>query len=74
MRTVGMLPFLLFCLEKQFMEGQGNTVVAMVVTFGINMLNILLNRVFIFGHWGSPALGAAGAGLATLKNIFIASE
>lgn len=66
MRTVGMLPFLLFCLEKQFMEGLGNTVVAMVVTFAINMLNILLNWVFIFGHWGAPAMGAAGAGLATM--------
>ena len=66
MRTIGMLPFLLFCLEKQFMEGLGNTIVAMVVTFGINVLNILLNWVFIFGHWGAPAMGASGAGLASM--------
>ena len=66
MRTVGLLPFLLFCLEKQFMEGLGNTIVALIVTFGINLLNILLNWVFIFGHWGAPAMGAAGAGLASM--------
>ena len=66
MRIVGLIPFLLFCLEKQFMEGLGNTVVAMVVTFGINLLNILLNWVLIFGHWGAPAMGAAGAGLASM--------
>ena len=42
MRTVGLIPFLLFCLEKQFMEGLGNTVAALVVTFGVNALNILL--------------------------------
>ena len=66
MRTVGLLPFLLFCLEKQFMEGLGNTMVALIVTFGINLLNILLNWVFIFGHWGAPAMGAAGAGLASM--------
>ena len=66
MRIVGMIPFLLFCLEKQFMEGLGNTIVAMIVTAGINLLNILLNWVFIFGHWGAPAMGAAGAGLATM--------
>lgn len=66
MRIIGMLPFLLFCLEKQFMEGLGNTMVAMIVTFGVNLLNIVLNWVFIFGHWGSPAMGAAGAGLATM--------
>ncbi len=27
--------------------------------------NILLNYVFIFGNWGAPALGVAGAGLAS---------
>ena len=66
MRIVGMVPFLIFCLEKQFMEGLGNTITAMIVTFGINVLNILLNWVFIFGHLGSPAMGAAGAGLASM--------
>lgn len=66
MRIIGMLPFLLFCLQKQFMEGLGNTMVAMIVTAGINLLNILLNWVFIFGHWGAPAMGAAGAGLSTM--------
>jgi len=66
MRIIGMIPFLLFCLEKQFMEGLGNTVVAMIVTTGINILNVLLNWVFIFGHWGCEPMGAAGAGLATM--------
>lgn len=28
--------------------------------------NILLNYMFIFGHWGAPELGVAGAGLASL--------
>ena len=66
MRIIGMVPFLLFCLEKQFMEGLGNTVAAMIVTVVLNLLNILLNWVFIFGHWGSTAMGASGAGLATM--------
>lgn len=66
MRVIGLLPFLLFCLEKQFMEGLGNTIVAMVVSFVINALNVLLNWVFIFGHCGAPAMGAAGAGLASM--------
>lgn len=66
MRIAGLLPFLLFCLLKQFMEGLGNTVLAMVVTLGVNVLNIVLNWVLIFGHWGAPAMGAAGAGLASM--------
>lgn len=30
------------------------------------LLNVLLNYVMIFGHWGFPALGLAGAAWATL--------
>ena len=64
--VLSVVPFMLFCLFKQFLEGLGNTSVAMLITLGCNLLNILLNWVFIFGHWGAPAMGAAGAGVATL--------
>ena len=64
--VLSILPFLFFCLCKQFLEGLGNTTAAMAITVGCNLLNILLNWVFIFGHWGCPAMGATGAGLATL--------
>ena len=64
--VLSVLPFLFFCLCKQFLEGLGNTTVAMVITVACNLLNILLNWVFIFGHWGFPAMGATGAGWATL--------
>lgn len=64
--VLSIVPFLFFCLCKQFLEGLGNTTVAMVITVACNVLNIFLNWVFIFGHWGAPAMGAAGAGLATL--------
>jgi len=64
--VLSIVPFLLFCFSKQFLEGLGNTLVAMLVTLGCNILNILLNWVFIFGHWGFAPMGAEGAGLATL--------
>ena len=64
--VLSIVPFLFFCLCKQFLEGLGNTTVAMVITVACNLLNIFLNWIFIFGHWGAPAMGAAGAGLATL--------
>ncbi|MBQ7530742.1 MAG: MATE family efflux transporter [Paludibacteraceae bacterium] len=66
MRILSLLPFLLFCLQKQFLEGLGNTMVAMLICLGLNLLNILLNWVFIFGHWGAEPMGAYGAGLASL--------
>ena len=64
--VLSIVPFLFFCLCKQFLEGLGNTTVAMVITVVCNLLNIFLNWIFIFGQWGCPAMGAAGAGLATL--------
>lgn len=64
--VLSIVPFLFFCLCKQFLEGLGNTTVAMVITVACNLLNILLNYVFIFGHWGIRPMGAEGAGLATL--------
>ncbi len=63
--VLSIVPFLFFCLQKQFLEGLGNTLVAMLITLGCNLLNIFFNWIFIFGHWGAPAMGAAGAGLAT---------
>ena len=64
--VLSIIPFLLFCFSKQFLEGLGNTFVAMMITVGCNLLNILLNWVFIFGHWGFEPMGAEGAGWATL--------
>lgn len=64
--VLSIVPFLFFCMCKQFLEGIGNTTVAMVITIACNLLNIFLNWVFIFGHLGFSPMGARGAGLATL--------
>lgn len=60
------IPLMIFLAIKQFLEGIGNTKVAMWVTLAGNGLNIFLNWVFIFGELGFEAMGAEGAGLATL--------
>lgn len=60
-------PFLLFFFAfKQFLEGTGNTRTVMLITVAANLFNVACNWIFIYGHWGAPALGAEGAGLATL--------
>ncbi len=64
--VLSIVPFMLFCLCKQFLEGLGNTTVAMVITIVCNVLNIVLNYMLIYGRCGLPEMGAAGAGLATL--------
>ncbi len=60
------LPFLLFFGLRQFSEGIGITKYAMYITLSANILNILLNWVLIFGHWGFEPMGVKGAAVATL--------
>ena len=64
--SVSVIPFMIFASFKQFLEGIGNTRVAMAIIITSNLINIFCNWLFIYGNWGAPALGAAGAGLATL--------
>ena len=64
--VLSIIPFLLFTFFKQYLEGLGNTFVAMMITLGCNLLNIFLNWIFIFGHFGFEPMGAEGAGWATL--------
>ena len=64
--VISLVPFLFFTFFKQFLEGLGNTLVAMIITLAMNGLNILLNWVFIYGHWGADAMGATGAGIGSL--------
>lgn len=63
--ALGIVPVMLFGAFKQFLEGIGNTLIPMIIVVGCNLLNIFLNWLFIFGHWGCPELGATGAGVAT---------
>ena len=64
--VVSLVPFLVFTFFKQFFEGLGNTLVAMIITLAMNGLNILLNWIFIYGHLGAEAMGATGAGIGSL--------
>jgi len=66
MLILSFLPQMIFFSGKQFLEGIGNTKIAMYITISCNVLNIILNYMLIFGKFGCPALGAYGAGIATL--------
>ena len=66
MLVLSIIPLMIFLAVKQFLEGIGNTKIAMWITLAGNAVNILLNYIFIFGEWGAEAMGAEGAGLATL--------
>ena len=49
-----------------FFTGRGKTLVVMVVNFIGTGVNIFLNYVLIFGHFGFPELGMKGAAIGTV--------
>lgn len=58
-------PYMIFMSFKQFMDGVGNTRISMIITIGVNLLNVLLNYLLIYGEWGLPEMGMNGAAVAT---------
>ena len=50
---------------KQMLDGLSKTQISMGVTFFGVALNVLLNWVMVFGHWGCPAMGLVGSAWAT---------
>lgn len=61
-----LIPMIIFFTFKQFLEGIGNTKVAMYSVIVSNIINIGLNYMLIGGELGAPEMGALGAGIATL--------
>ncbi len=66
-----LVPFLVFFGLRQFSEGIGITKYAMYITLIANFINIFLNWVLIYGHFGFEAMGVRGAAIATLISRII---
>lgn len=64
--SFSLIPVLYFQVQRQFAESLGRPWVPMLIMLGDVGLNALLNWIFIWGHWGAPALGLIGSGVATL--------
>lgn len=63
---VGALPMLMASTLASFFTGRGDTRIVMHVNLVATMLNIVLDYVLIFGKFGFPQLGIAGAAWATV--------
>lgn len=61
----GIPAILLHTATSFFLEGIGRPSPGAWVMLAANVLNIFLNWLLIYGHWGAPALGAEGAALAS---------
>jgi MATE family multidrug resistance protein len=60
------VPMVLFMALKQFTDGLQLTRTGMLLSLVGLPLNIFLNWLLIFGHWGFPRLEITGAGWGTL--------
>ncbi|HEY6079910.1 MAG TPA: MATE family efflux transporter [Polyangiaceae bacterium] len=56
---------------KAFFDGIGKTHVHMIASVVMNVINVALCVTFIFGKFGAPAMGMAGAGLAGAASSWI---
>ncbi len=75
MTIVGLsaVPLMIYQTYKQFIEGLSIMKPAMIVAILANLINAFANWVFIFGKFGFPALGIAGAAWATFASrVFMA--
>ena len=62
----GFLPFALSNAFSSTLRETGETLVPMVAGITAVLVNLCLNYVLIFGHFGAPAMGVEGAALATV--------
>lgn len=62
----GIVPFVLSQCFTTTLRETGNTFMAMVAGILAMVVNLGMNYVLIFGHFGFPAMGVAGAAIATI--------
>lgn len=63
--------YLLFQVLRNQCEGLSRTKPGMVLGFIGLLFNIPLNYIFIYGHFGMPALGGVGCGVATASVYWV---
>jgi MATE family multidrug resistance protein len=59
-------PLLLFTCFRRYLQAVDRARPVMLALVTANLVNVAANRVLIYGAFGVPALGAAGAGWATV--------
>ncbi len=63
--TLSMPPLLLFVALRRYLQAVGSVKPIMFALLSANLLNAAAGYVLVFGKWGFPAMGVAGAGWAT---------
>ena len=69
--AASLIPLVIFQAFKQFSDGMSMTKGPMYATLIGNVINVVLNYMFIFGKFGMPQLGIVGAAIGTLVSRVI---
>ncbi len=70
-RFMGIPFFMVTVAFRGFFFGIGKTKIYMFSGIIVNLLNIIFNYIFIYGSFGFPEMGLAGAGLGSTLATFI---
>jgi putative MATE family efflux protein len=70
-RMLGVAPMAMTMAIKAFFDGIGKTHVHLVAAVVMNLLNVLLCWMFVFGTLGAPRMGAVGAGVAAFVGTWV---
>ncbi|MBC6406750.1 MAG: MATE family efflux transporter [Rhodobacteraceae bacterium] len=62
----GILPALLVMVLKSYLAALEHTRAVLWITVLAALINVAANYALIFGHWGAPELGLAGAALGSI--------
>ncbi|MEX0312154.1 MAG: MATE family efflux transporter [Tateyamaria sp.] len=62
----GIIPALLVMTFKSYLAALERTQIVLWITLAAAVANALANYAFIFGNWGAPAWGIAGAAVASV--------
>ncbi len=64
--SISIIPLMVFQTFKQFTEGLGFTLQAMVISIVGNLINIVLGIILVKGMFGIAPMGVKGVGISTL--------
>ena len=70
-RFVGLISMVVTAAYKAFYDGSGRTYVHFIAAIVMNLVNIVLCWLFIFGRLGLPAMGVEGAGIAAAISSWV---
>ncbi len=68
---IGLLPYTIVQCYSGTLRETGQTVLPMVGGVVAVLVNLVGNYILIFGHFGAPRMGVAGAAVATVASRFV---